>query len=206
MTTDVSFACKCGKVRGVATDVSPASTNRVVCYCADCQAFARFLERSDVLDPLGGTDVVHMASRRVRITEGESAVRCVRLSSKGLFRWYTDCCRTPIANTIGGRVPVVGVIHAFMALDAAARDATLGKPIAFLNGASAMGGMPAHASGSPPFRMIAHLARLALGWWITGKGVPSPFFDTKTGAPRIEPRVLSTTERDALRPPTARRA
>jgi hypothetical protein len=199
MSTEVPLGCKCGKVRGVATEVSPASTNRVVCYCADCQAFARFLHRSDVLDPLGGTDVVHMAQCRVRLTEGESAIRSMRLSSKGLFRWYTDCCRTPVANTIGARVPVVGVIHAFTAVDAAARDQAFGGPRAFLNGASAIGGMPAHTDASPPFRMIAHLGRLALGWWVTGKRAPSPLFDAKTGKPRSEPHVLSTSERDALR-------
>jgi hypothetical protein len=27
------------------------------------------------------------------------AMGCLRLSDKGVFRWYTDCCRTPIGNT-----------------------------------------------------------------------------------------------------------
>jgi hypothetical protein len=37
-------------VRGVAREVSPSSGFRLLCYCKDCQGFARFLERADVLD------------------------------------------------------------------------------------------------------------------------------------------------------------
>jgi len=42
-------------MRGVASDVSPSTGFRFVCYCKDCQALARFLERADVLDPVGGS-------------------------------------------------------------------------------------------------------------------------------------------------------
>src|SRR5262249_49832287 len=54
---DLPLRCRCGRVRGVASDVSSSSGFRFVCYCEDCQAFARFLERPDVLDPAGGTDI-----------------------------------------------------------------------------------------------------------------------------------------------------
>jgi Family of unknown function (DUF6151) len=47
-------------VRGVASDISPSGGLRFVCYCGDCQAFARFLDRADVLDAAGGTDIFHM--------------------------------------------------------------------------------------------------------------------------------------------------
>jgi len=51
-------------MRGVASDVSPSTGLRFVCYCKDCQAFARFLERADVLDPAGGTDIFQMPPAR----------------------------------------------------------------------------------------------------------------------------------------------
>jgi hypothetical protein len=51
----LKLACQCGYVRGVATEVAPNSGFRFICYCQDCQAFARFLERPDVLDRAGGT-------------------------------------------------------------------------------------------------------------------------------------------------------
>src|SRR5215467_13480397 len=96
---DISLRCRCGRVRGIASDVSPSSGFRFVCYCNDCQAFARFLERPDMLDPAGGTDIFQMPPGCVKLTVGTDAVRCLRLSDKGVLRWYTDCCRTPIGNT-----------------------------------------------------------------------------------------------------------
>ena len=88
-------------MRGIASDVSPPTGFRFVCYCKDCQAFAHFLDRADVLDPAGGTDIFHMPPGRVKLTAGTDALRCLRLSNK-VLRWYTECCRTPIANTPAG--------------------------------------------------------------------------------------------------------
>ena len=62
--SDLALRCRCGHVRGIARDVSPANGFRFVCYCKDCQAFARFLERADVLDPAGGTDIFQMPPGR----------------------------------------------------------------------------------------------------------------------------------------------
>jgi len=42
--TTLSLKCKCGKVKGRATDITPSSGNRVVCCCSDCQAFAAYLK------------------------------------------------------------------------------------------------------------------------------------------------------------------
>src|SRR6202158_3966466 len=98
MPLDLPLRCRCGRMRGVASNVSPSSGFRFVCYCKDCQAFARFLYRADVLDPAGGTNILQMPPGRVKLTAGTDAVRCLRLSNK-VLRWYTECCRTPIANT-----------------------------------------------------------------------------------------------------------
>ena len=158
MSLDVPLRCRCGRVRGVASDVSPSSGFRFVCYCKDCQAFARFLERADVLDPAGGTDIFQMPPGRVKLTAGTDALRCLRLSNK-VLRWYTDCCRTPIANTAAGpRFPVVAVIHSFMdhEADGRSRDEVLGPPLCRIFERSAVGPLPpnapaaAVASGSSP--------------------------------------------------------
>jgi hypothetical protein len=100
--SDIPLRCRCGHVRGVANDVAPDTGFRFVCYCGDCQAFARFLGRPDVLDTAGGTDIFQMPTGRVKLTAGTDAVRCLHLSGK-VFRWYTDCCQTPIGNTAGPR-------------------------------------------------------------------------------------------------------
>src|SRR5215469_16250853 len=108
--SELPLRCRCGRVRGFATKVARHGGFRFVCYCHDCQAFARFLERPDMLDIAGGTDIFHMPTGRVKLTAGTDAVRCLTFSSK-VLRWYTHCCRTPIGNTAGPRFPVVGLIH-----------------------------------------------------------------------------------------------
>ncbi len=67
--------CRCGRVRGAASDVSPTRGFRFVCYCTDCQVFARFLERRDVLDAAGGTDIFQMPAGHVKLTAGADALR-----------------------------------------------------------------------------------------------------------------------------------
>ena len=131
MPLDLALRCRCGRMRGIASDVSPSTGLRFVCYCKDCQAFARFLERADVLDRAGGTDIFQMPPARVKLTAGTDAMRCLRFSDK-VLRWYTDCCRTPIANTaVGPRFPVIGVVHSFMdhETDSRSRNLVLGPPL-----------------------------------------------------------------------------
>jgi hypothetical protein len=144
MPLDLPLRCRCGRMRGVATDISPSTGFRFVCYCKDCQAFARFLKRADVLDPAGGTDIFQMPPRRVKLTAGTDAMRCLRLSNK-VLRWYTDCCRTPIANTAAGPgFPVIGVVHSFMEHEVDQRNR---RPS--WTGCSVSINMRARASGSP---------------------------------------------------------
>src|SRR5687767_12881644 len=61
MPTDIPLRCVCGKLQGTALAVSPSAGCRVVCYCNDCQAFARFLARPGITDEWGGTDIFQMA-------------------------------------------------------------------------------------------------------------------------------------------------
>jgi hypothetical protein len=133
MTEDhiiISLRCRCGHVHGTANIVARNAGFRFICYCRDCQAFAHFLGRTDVLDPAGGTDIFHMPADRMKLAAGTDTVRCLHFS-KSIFRWYADCCRTPIANTAGASFPVVGLIHAFMdhEADGRSRDARLGAPL-----------------------------------------------------------------------------
>lgn len=93
----LSLRCECGKVQGrVETEQAYA---RATCYCKDCQAYARFLDRPGVVDGQGGTDIVAMNPAAVHFTSGEEQIDCMSLSEKGLLRWYTACCRTPLGNT-----------------------------------------------------------------------------------------------------------
>jgi uncharacterized protein DUF6151 len=187
-------------VRGLASEVSPAAGFRFLCYCADCQAFARFLKRADALDAAGGTDIFQMPPGRVTLTAGTDAVRCLRLADKGVLRWYADCCRTPIANTAGPGFPVIGVIHSFMdhLADSRSRDATLGPPLCRIYERSAVGPLPPTAPEPASLRIFAGRGLTMLGWWVRGLARPNPFFDDRTGAPLSSPRVLTPGERAAL--------
>jgi hypothetical protein len=193
MTRDIPLRCRCGRVRGLASGVAPWSGFRFVCYCRDCQAFARFLERLDVLNPAGGTDIFQMPPALVKLTEGIDALRCLRLSERTrVFRWYTDCCRTPIANTAARPgFPIAAVIHAFMdhKADGPSRDEVLGPPLCRIFERSATGPLPADTPPPPSLRAFARRGRKLLSWWLRGLAHPSPFFDEHTRAPRAEPRV-----------------
>ena len=197
--TEIPLRCRCGHVHGVASEVAPNTGFRFVCYCGDCQAFARFLERPDVLDQSGGTDIFQMPIGRVKLTAGRDALRCLQFS-KRVFRWYAECCRTPVANTAGAGFPVVGLIHSFMnpEADSRSRDEVLGAQLGRIYERSATGPLPADAP--PPFALAFFPRRAAtlLGWWLRGLGRPNPFFDEGTKAPLSMPRAFTPEERAAL--------
>jgi hypothetical protein len=206
MPTDLTLSCRCGRARGLAREIAPSAGFRLVCYCKDCQAFARFLEghaptqESDVLDAAGGTDIFQMPTGRLTLTAGTDAVRCLRLSTKGILRWYADCCRTPLANTAGSRFPVVGLIHSFMgeAADGHFRKQALGPPVCRIYECSAVAPLPPDAPAPASWSIFASRGAAMLGWWLRGLGRPNPFFDAHTGAPLSAPRVLTPDERAAL--------
>jgi hypothetical protein len=194
-SVDIPLRCRCGHVRGVAKEVAPGEGFRFICYCGDCRAFARFLERPDVLDQAGGTDIFQMPLGRVKLTAGLDAVRCLKLSDR-VYRWYTECCRTPIGNSAGARFPIIGLIHSFTNHDGDGhgRDDVLGAPLCSIFASSAIAPLPPDAP--PPPSASLYLTRLPklLSWWVRGLGRPNPFFDAETSAPISAPRVLMPSE------------
>ncbi|WGK69146.1 DUF6151 family protein [Candidatus Haliotispira prima] len=174
---EVRLKCSCGIVQGVAHDISPNSGTRLVCYCDDCQAFARFLKREDVTDAHGGTDIFQTTHSRIQITDGAEQLRCLKLRPKGLFRWYTECCKTPIANTVSSGVPFVGMIHNFMD-DDGVRDSVLGPVRGYIQGKFAKETLPAKWRGARfPLRIVMRSLCKLLAWKVQGLHKPSPFFD-----------------------------
>lgn len=200
MPLDLPLRCRCGYVRGVAHEVAPSAGFRFVCYCTDCQAFAQYLERLDMLDAAGGTDIFQMPAGRVRLTAGTDAVRCGTFSGK-VLRWYADCCRTPSANTAAtARFPVIALIHSFMDHEAGghSRDEAMGPPLCRIYQRSATGPLPPDAPPPPSLATFARRTSKILGWWARGLGRANPFFDDRTNAPLAAPRVLTPSDRAAL--------
>jgi hypothetical protein len=170
---------------------------RVICYCDDCQAYARALQRDDVLDEWGGTDVFQAYPARVQLTGGVEHLRCLRLSETGMLRWHSGCCRTPIGNTMSkARIPFVGVLRSFTDHRAHPRDDVMGPGVR--TQARFAPRMPPDGYARAPVGVMARAAWFLARGFVSGAHAPSPFFDA-AGAPMVAPRVLSTSERDALR-------
>jgi hypothetical protein len=86
MFRNATLRCRCGTVQGLLADAAPEKVNRVVCYCADCQAFAHHLGRADLLDAHGGSDIVQVAPAALSFTQGAERIRGLRLTPKGVNR------------------------------------------------------------------------------------------------------------------------
>lgn len=201
MATDITIRCSCGALRGTVFAVEPSAGARIVCYCDDCQAFARFLGRGDVLNEQGGTEIFQTAPSRVRLMSGVEALGCVRLSEKGMHRWYCRECKAPLGNTLGPKVPFVGLIHSVLELpDAADRERVLGPVLGHMLTKFARGGPLPQDTRWATLHILARAGRLLAGWWLTGAGSPSPFFVGEPRVARVEPRILSPNERRALEP------
>ena len=191
--------CRCGTVTGVVSDASPSTLNRVICYCSDCQAFAHYLGRADLLNPQGGSDIVQAAPARVTFHSGTEHIAALKLSDKGPYRFYVDCCKTPIGNLVGPAVPFIGIVAQAFEGDGRSRDAMLGKPGGGIHGQDAVGSAPPGTRKVRP-RLLARALRLVIGWRLTGRSWPHPFFDRGSSAPRFPVKILSQSEREALRP------
>ncbi len=187
---DLKLSCTCGAVQGVALNITPDTGNRVVCCCDDCQKFAAHLDReADVLDEFGGTDIYQTSQSQIKIHRGAENIRCLRLTSKGLYRWYTNCCKTPIGNTMNGGLPFIGVIHNFMPIDDG-RSNVLGAVRAYVQTKHARGN-PDYPNSSEkfPVGITLRIMRKMLVWKLRGMNKPSVFF-ADDGKAVVKPTVL----------------
>lgn len=193
-----AFACRCGQVRGRVAGPSPRAVNRVLCYCADCQAFAHALGRPDILDARGGSDVIQIAPAAMTIERGQEHVAALRLTEKGLHRFHSACCGTPLGNTHGLSLPVIGIPKPAFEVEGQDLDVLFGPPVGGVYGEDAIGGAPPGSKGVP----MAFLARTILkivGWRLAGRGWPHPFFDRATRRPLFPVSVLPPERREAIR-------
>jgi hypothetical protein len=187
--------CRCGTLKGFIDTSNPV--NRAVCYCRDCQAFAHYLGRSsEILDGNGGTDVVQTIPAKVTLTRENLA--CIRLTEKGLVRWYAKCCNTPIGNTTANyRVSFVGLIHNCLDVAPASLNDSFG-PVRMWS--FSKNAKPKIDKGSP-FGMVPGILRIlgmVLAARLNGAYKRTPFFFTDTGIPIVTPKILTDSERKAV--------
>jgi hypothetical protein len=192
---DVALRCACGAVRGTLLGASPRTTLHVRCCCDDCQAFARWTGRDDVVDECGASAIVMVSPSQVRITHGVEHLRAVRLTHKGLVRWYAACCRTPVGNTLALHAPpFVGLSRRVLDADDPAAQAAIGPVDATIQTRFATRPTREHGVLRASARALALVARAVL----RGRTSPSPF--TVAGAWIAEPEVLTPEAREGLRP------
>jgi hypothetical protein len=191
-----SLRCKCGTLRGQLSQVEKCT--RLVCYCKDCQAFAHYLGHpGDILDPMGGTDILAAHPQSLAFTEGQHALACMSLSESGMLRWYASCCNTPIGNTARDvRMAYVGLVHACLADPSSSIESTFG-PVRMRSGTKS-------AKGRPPSSVLGAIATIAgfafslVRARLNGSYKRTPFFNVEPGTPVVEPKVLSRQERARL--------
>lgn len=185
--------CDCGQVEGYVTRPGPAT--RAVCYCRDCQAFARFLGRTDsILDAQGGSAIVATQPRLVVFARGAEKIACMSLSERGMLRWYASCCNTPIGNTPRDqKMSYVGLIDTCLAHEAPSLQESFGPVHLVLNTRSAIGD-PKPAQRRGLLSMMA-IMKAVVGARFSGAYRRNPFFLSDGGRPVAAPRVLTEAER-----------
>jgi hypothetical protein len=199
MAKEVQVRCRCGEVVGLVTNASPQKVNRVVCYCDDCQAFAHLLGRADLLNAQGGSDIIQVAPASLTFIKGQDRIAGLRLTPKGLFRWHTTCCNTPVGNTLGPAIPFVGLVAQTFDGGTRTADGVFGAPIGAILGKYAIGQAPPGSTGINLTVLLRAITRV-LGWRLRGRAWPHPFFHLKTREPIYALKVLSQEQREALRP------
>lgn len=188
--------CQCGTLRGHVSHTE--SVCRGVCYCKDCQAYAHFLGKAgEILDEMGGSDVVATLPQHVTFTQGLEKLTCMSLSDRGMLRWYASCCNTPIGNT--GRdfkVSHVGLLHNCLQDSSTSLDSAFG-PVRMRVGMKSAKGSPKAMAASTTVSILRFMARLIRAR-LDGSYRKTAFFDPETGTPHASPKVLTPDERARL--------
>lgn len=187
-----SIRCHCGKLKGTLNHNQ--EVNRCVCYCTDCQAFARFLKREhEILDEIGGTRIVQTVPANIEFTEGIENLTCMRLTENGMLRWYTACCNTPIGNTLSTpNLSYIGLIHTCLSFDRTSLDKAFGQTQMYVNTKSAIGENKPKSAGvlSGTLRLLGMMLKARFD----GRYKQTPFFVMESGTPIVVPKVLTDQE------------
>lgn len=189
---DLAIACRCGTFRGKVRRASPDAGTHIICYCDDCQAYARFLGREDILDEWGGTQIMQLPPGRLELDEGSEHVASAQLKPGGMIRFYASCCKTPIGNTVSAGVPFVGLFfEMFEDADQAAR--AIGPVLfryqcRFARGDGPQGGLP-----TLPLRWWLRHGPKMLRAKLSRREARGPLY-TEDGRPIAEPALIETTK------------
>lgn len=188
----LKLSCQCGEVTGHIKNVSPKLGNRLICYCGDCRTFAHELNQDKELTPCGGSRIFQVPLNHFVIDTGLDKVACLRLSEKGVYRWYTTCCNTMVGNTLKPEtIPFIGVLESFFA-DGENTDQKIGAALGGVNVKSALSDPSQELVGKQgEGRIQIRCLTKLFGWKLTGKGKPNVLFDDGPKSKAIvKPKIL----------------
>jgi hypothetical protein len=195
----MQIQCECGAFRAQLLSFPRNTPGRLACYCDDCQTFAHHLNRADLLDGAGGTEVIPVYPAEIQIDAGREVLKCLRLSPDGLYRWYASCCNTPVANVRPG-FPWVGLVHRlFTVKDPSYLDRTFGPIKSRIMGRYARGTPPSGTAEKIDFKGFITVMPFIIKGVLAGKAKRSPFFAKDGHTPIVPPIVLSLAQRNAIR-------
>lgn len=190
--------CECGQFKAELVSFPKNSPGRLGCYCDDCQSFLKYLNRTDLMDASGRTEVVPVYPSAFKMMSGRDQLRCLQLSPKGIFRWYTSCCNTPIGNT-RPRFPWVGLIHrVFTVKDTDFLEKTFGKSRSSIKGKFARGPVVEGTAKDLDFNGFRRVFPFLFKGLIMGRAKNSPFFEADGVTPIVKPKILSLDERTSV--------
>ncbi len=176
--TTTTWTCDCGEV---VLNVTPTGGTRAVCYCESCRGFVARLGAESILDDWGGNDLFQVAPEAATFVTGTDKVAWTKMTDKGPARWFTTCCKTPLANTLETRtVPFLTLQSAYFDMqdDLAPIEIRVSRSGAHGRVPDSKGGMG---------RLIRQFVVRSLKSRITGGWRRNPLFDA-AGQP-IAPQV-----------------
>ena len=185
----MEIGCDCGLFSARLTAFPQNTPGRLVCYCKDCQQYLKLIDRPDLLDEFGGTQVIPAYPAEIDVVQGLDKLTCYRLTDAGLHRWATSCCNTPIANARPG-FPWAGIMHcAYTNKDPDALS-RLGEVKSRIFGRDAKAGAPFEISEKLGLKALLTVLPFVLKGKLLKLGRGSPFFQADNVTPIVEPVIL----------------
>jgi hypothetical protein len=128
----------------------------------------------------------------------------VRLSDKGILRFYASCCRSPIGNMLARRrSPFLGLVQPFMDPGPGrALEDVIGPVILYARSEAATAPLPANRPKPNMILGFAHVFKVIGASVLFGKHTPTPFFDANDKLV-VTPEILTHERHEALRAGTA---
>ena len=124
----LSFSCQCSQVKGEIVIETSFPGNHIQCYCVDCQNFQKLLNNSfNQVDPNGGTEIYQTYPALYEVQAGFEFLKCFRFNEKGIYRWYTSCCHSHMANTLpNSKIAFIGMPVSILKLPSKELESSLG--------------------------------------------------------------------------------